>query len=166
MNHPPPLDVSLPHGFTVVSLNRQGEWNMYDGVLWGPADVAEALTSRKVTDLRHITKPLFWVHLSSEVAQNPGTDTFTNEPDVETVMANLGLRDVKKRKDHWGSYPVLSVTGIRADGLPFHIAWIGLNTPDGWTLAVDYRVPAAGNVTDDNTAGIWRSFLEDTQPRR
>lgn len=138
---------------------------MYSGVIWSEPGTAEPFAHGKTADLSRIAKPLFWVHLSSEVGQNPGTDTFSNEAGLKEAMVDFGFHDVDILKYQWGAYPVLSATGTRPNGSPFFVAWVGINTPEGWALIIDYRVPRSEDYSPKDAAAIWRNFLEHTRPR-
>jgi hypothetical protein len=57
-------------------------------------------------------------------------------------------------------------TRERPDGSPVFVAWIGINSPDGWTILVDYRVPRGeGNPTKEEKK-IWEKFLSGTKPHK
>jgi hypothetical protein len=163
MLDPPLVDLALPQGFTIASLSKKGDWNMYDGVIWSDTETAQHFAGLATKNLTGITKPLFWVHLSDNVAQKPGTDTFTNEANLVAATSAMGMRDVHKETSHWGKYPVLSLTGKRPDGMPFYMAWIGLNNANGWAIDVDYRVPQGVPHPTPQESLIWAQFLMDTK---
>jgi hypothetical protein len=165
MLNPPRVLVHLPEDFTCVSTNGRDGWNMYQGVTWSEPGAAEPFTRGNPLDLSQIKKPLFWVHLSSEVGQIPGTDTFTNEAGVKEAAIGAGIRDVEIRKYHWGAYPLLSFTGTRPNGTPVRVVWVGINRPEGWALIIDYRVPHSDVYSPEDAETIWRNFLEQTRPR-
>ena len=79
------------------------------------------------------------------------------------MVKAVGAKNVSTKKLHWGTYPVLEFTGDRPNGSPFFTAWVGINSPDGWALFIDYRVPKGeGHPTKDEQA-IWQHLMEDTK---
>ena len=169
MLHPPAVTVALPTNFVIVSASpatkETKQFDMYDGVIWSTPRTAHQFEFGADHKFSNAQEPIFWVHLSDNVGQKPGTDAFTNEKDLVVTLSGLGLKKVKSAKTKWGAYPVLSMTGERPDGSPAFAAWIGINSPDGWTILVDYRVPkGAGHPTKEETR-IWETFLNNTKPQ-
>jgi hypothetical protein len=137
---------------------------MDDGVIWAPEKTARQFEFGADRKFSNATEPLFYARLSAEVGQQPGTDIFSNERDIVKNYSAAGLKKVKSSKIKWGNYPVLTLTGERPDGSPVFVAWIGINSPDGWTILVDYRVPKGkGHPTNEETK-IWETFLKETKP--
>jgi hypothetical protein len=161
MLNPPRVNLALPADFTCVSYSPKGDWNMHDGVIWSDPATARAFERRRQKDLSRIDKPLIYARLSAEVAHKPGTDTFTNEQ-IDQQMRAIGFRDVNKQKLRWGPYPVLAVTGTRPDGTPFYAAWVGTNTPEGWTIMLDYRVPRGAGHPTAAESDIWNRLMRET----
>ena len=171
MFHPPKVVVALPKNFIVTSASKDAkkskEFNMYDGNIWAPQKTARQFEFLAETSFLKAKEPMFWVHLSEEVAQNPGTDDFTNEPNIVANWTSaFGFKKVKSAKTKWATYPVLSLTGERPDGSPFFVAWIGINSPDGWAIIVDYRVPKGEGHPTKEEREIWETFLKETKPQK
>ncbi len=162
---PPAINPKLPDAFTIVTLDSNGQWNMKQGVLWALPATAKPFEQGQSTAFSETAAPLFLVRISSDIAQLPGTKTFSHEKSVENLFTRTGTKDLKVQKFTWGSHPVLAVTGKRPNGAPIHLAWIGLNSPDGWTLLVDYKTPKGeGHPTSEETK-IWEDFLtQSTAP--
>lgn len=149
----------------VVSYSQEKEFNMYDGVVWGPARTAKKVEFAATTIKQdQIEDAIFYVHLSSEVGQIPGTDTFTNEKDIVEAWTSLGMKHVKITKTKWGDYPVLAATGERPDGSTFYVAWVGINV-ESWALIIDYRYPKKKGHPSDDEKKIWETFLTKTKPK-
>lgn len=159
---------ALPTNFIVVSASPDAreskEFNMYDGNIWAPERTArqfEFATEKKFSNAKD---PLFFVQLSESVGQEPGGDSFTHEKDLEATFGKLGVKGVKVAKRKWGDYPVLSVTGERPDGSPVFAAWVGINSPDGWTIKIEFRVPKGKGHPTREEKQIWERFLTETKP--
>jgi hypothetical protein len=168
MLHPPRVSLALPASFIVTSASPRGkssqpDFNMYEGNIWAPERTARQFEHSAEHKFSNAKDPMFFVHLSSDVAQIPGKDSFTNEKELETTFTGLGMQKVKSKKLKWGDYPVLSLTGERPNGSPVYVAWIGINSPDGWTILVDYRVPKGKNHPTRDERKIWDTFLSETK---
>ena len=170
MLHPPNVTVALPTNFVVVSASPAAkatkQFDMYEGNIWAPEKTARQFEFGAEHKFTNATEPMFFVHLSDSVAQNPGKDTFTIEKDLVKNFASAGVRNVQSKKTKWGDYPVLSLTGERPNGSAVFIAWIGINSPDGWTIFVDYRVPTGKSHPSAEEKKIWEAFLRNTKPAK
>ena len=82
------------------------------------------------------------------------------------MAKETGLQNVSKKKMHWGPYPVLTFSGDRPNGSVFFMAWVGINSPEGWTLLLDYRLPAGKGHPTSAERAIWQHLLEDTTAAR
>jgi hypothetical protein len=167
---PPRVIPALPTNFIVVSVSPDAktskEFDMYEGNVWAPERTARQFEFRAEKKFSNTQDPMFYVRLSSEVGQHPDSDTFTNEKNIESNSANAGLKKVKSAKTKWGDYPVLSLTGERPDGSPVFVAWLGINSRDGWTVLIDYRVPKGKGHPTKEERRIWERFLNDTKPAK
>lgn len=167
MTTPPKVNIALPADFIVVSASPDARttkaFDMYNGNIWAPPVTAKQFEYGASTKLNETQTPLFFVHLSEEVGQQPGTDTFNNERNLDSNYRAAGLKNVKSAKTKWGPYPVLSLTGDRPDGVPFFIAWIGINSPEGWAIVIDYRVPRGKGHPTDEERQIWNRLLSETR---
>ncbi len=170
MLHPPKVTPALPTNFIAVSASpstkETKEFDMTDGVIWSPERTARQFEFGADRKFSNAKDPVFYVVLSDQVGQQPGGDTFTNEKDIVANYFAAGLKEVKSGKAKWGSYPVLSLTGERPDGSPVFVAWIGINSPDGWTVLVDYRVPHGEGHPTKEERKIWERFLSETKPQK
>lgn len=168
MIHPPHVIPALPSNFIIVSAapetKKSREFDMYRGVIWAPERTARQYEFGSETNLQNAKDPMFFVRLSSSVGQYPGTDRFTDEKNLVGQCRSLGLKNLKTAKNKWGAYPVFSVTGNRSDGSTFYMAWIGINSRDGWTIVVDYRVPMGADHPTKEEQQIWENFLTQTKP--
>ncbi|HSH93891.1 MAG TPA: hypothetical protein VK968_07080 [Roseimicrobium sp.] len=168
MLHPPKIKLALPPDFIVVSASPDAkttkEFDMYMGNIWAVEKTARQFeygADRKVSNTKD---PLFYVVLSDQVAQIPGTDSFVNEANIVRALKAVGAKKMKSTKTKWGKYPVMSVTGERPDGSPIFSAWIGINSPDGWAILIDYRVPKGPGHPTKEEVKIWETFLKETKP--
>jgi len=167
MLHPPKVTPVLPTNFIAVSASpstkETKEFDMTDGVIWSAERTARQFEFGADRKFSNAKDPVFYVVLSAEVAQEPGGDAFTNEKNIVANYSAAGLKKVKSGKTKWGSYPVLSLTGERPDGSPVFVAWIGINSPDGWTVLVDYRVPRGEAHPTNEERKTWERFLSQTK---
>lgn len=130
--------------------------------MWCSPATGKKYERAKTATFKDLDAPLFWVRLSSEVGQVSTTDRFTCEADLKKMSKAMSLRDVEITKKKWGPYPLLIWTGKRPDGSSFHSMWIGLNTPDGWTILVDYRMPQKAEGGGAVYEQVWRDFVDGT----
>jgi hypothetical protein len=169
MLHPPKVTPALPANFIVVSASPATKttkaFDMSDGVFWAPERTARHFEFGADKKLSNAEDPLFFVHLSDSVGQMPGTDKFTIEKDLVANLTSSGTKKVKSSKSKWGDYPVLSVAGERPDGSPVFVAWVGINSPDGWAMLIDYRVPPQKGHPTVEEKKIWEKFLNETKPQ-
>ena len=169
--NPPSVALYLPSDFSIYSGSAQHsegnpEFNMYDGVFWADPTTGKEYEHLKKKDLTQLKSPLFWVKLSSSVGQHPGTSNFTNENAIEQTSAMFKLENVKVEKRFWGEYPLLIWTATKPDGSLIHSAWVGLNSPAGWTILIDYRIPINGSKEDNKKyTKIWEDFITKTVPK-
>jgi len=161
---PPRVTLALPKTFTVVSFSPDDEWNMTDGVIWADKETAAPYEKGRKKKMDDLKAPLFYVRLSSSIAQIGKTNQFTHEKEMEQGLAKSGIKNVKLRKLAWGDYPLLELTGTRPDGSVVRIVWVGLNTPGGWTLMIDYRLPIGEGHPSKEELAIWNDFIEKTKP--
>src|SRR5262249_7111544 len=74
---------ALPTNFIVVSASPDAktskEFDMNEGNVWAPERTARQFEFNAEKKFSNTKDPMFYVHLSSEVGQEPGRDTFTNE---------------------------------------------------------------------------------------
>lgn len=161
---------ALPTNFIVVSASPDAktskEFDMYEGNVWAPERTARQFEFSAEKKFSNTKDPMFYVQLSSDVGQEPGSDRFTNEKNIEANYTKAGLRKVQSAKTKWGSYPVLSLTGERPDGSPVFVTWLGINSRDGWTVFIDYRVPKGKEHPTKEERQIWETFLNETKPAK
>jgi len=170
MRNPPKVTLALPTNYIVVSASAETkttkQFNMEDGVVWAPERTARRFEFGADRKFKNLKDPMFFAALSAEVAQQPGGDTFTNEKNIVANYSGAGLKNVKSTKTKWGSYPVLTLTGDRPDGSPIFVAWVGINSPEGWTILVDYRLPSGKGHPSDEEKKIWDNFLNQTKAEK
>ena len=170
MPHPPKVTPALPTNFIVVSASpstkQTKEFDMTDGVIWSPERTARQFEFGADRKFSNAKDPVFYVVLSDQVGQQPGGDAFTNEKNIVANYSAAGLKKVKSAKTKWGDYPVLSLTGERPDGSPVFVAWVGINSPDGWTILIDYRIPRGDGHPSKDEKQIWERFLSETKPQK
>jgi len=170
MHTPPPLAPALPQNFEVFP-NTQPDNNpkanitfdMYSGVLWTDKKTGSEYAFQKKKSYDKITQPIFIVRLSAEVGQLPGTNNFTIEKDIAMIKNyNVGEKLFTEKK-MIGGFPALIVTGKRADGTIGRSLWLGCNSPDGWTIYIDYRTPVKASEEEQKQyAAIWNDFINKT----
>jgi len=170
MLDPPKVSPALPTNFVAASASpgTKGtkDFDMYDGVIWSQERTVRQFEFGADGKFSNAKDPLFYVVLSDQVGQQPGGDTFTNEKNIVANYSAAGLKKVKSAKTKWGDYPVLSLTGERPDDSPVFVAWVGINSPDAWTILIDYRVPRGEGHPTKEERKIWERFLSETKPQK
>jgi hypothetical protein len=159
---------ALPTNFVVVSANPAAkgtkEMDILDGVIWATESTARQFEFGGNGKLNEAKEPLFHVAVTPLVRQVAGTKQFTNEKDLEAKSKASGLKKVKVAKTKWGSYPVLSMTyENHLDGATMFVAWVGANTPEEWTVLINYRVPQGKGHPTKEELKIWERFLSETK---
>ena len=159
---------ALPTNFIVVSASPEAKgtkaMDILEGVLWASERTARQFEFGGNGKLNGAKEPLFHVAITPLVMQKPGTDQFTNEKDLEAKSAAAGLKKAKVTKTKWGDYPVLSMTFENPlDGATMFVAWVGVNSPDGWTVLINYRVPQGKGHPTKEELEIWKRFLSETK---
>ncbi|CAN5755758.1 hypothetical protein BH09VER1_BH09VER1_12690 [soil metagenome] len=168
MSQPLLLTPAVPADFIVVSLwpktKTTTEFNMEEGVMWAPERTAHHFEIGADDNIATAKDPLFYVRLSKTVSQVPGTDKFKGEENMAATLTSSGVKNVKIRKTKWGDFPVLALTGQAKSGLAMFTAFLGINSPDGWVIAINYRIPTAKGHPTDEEKKIWERFLNETKP--
>ncbi len=167
----PKITPALPTSFIIVSANPRAkgtkEMDILDGVIWAPEHTARQFEFGGDGKLNDAKEPLFHVAITPLVMQKPGTDQFTNEKDLEAKLSATGVKKVKTAKTKWGEYPVLNMIFENPrDGATMFVAWVGLNSPDGWTVLVNYRVPQGKGHPTKEELKIWERFLSETKTQK
>ena len=162
---------ALPTNYTVVSANPAAkgtkEMNILDGVIWAPERTARQFEFGGSGKLNEAKEPLFHVAITPLVRQIAGTQQLTNEKDLEAKSKASGLKNVKVGKIKWGSYPVLSMTFENPlDRATMFVAWVGANTPEEWTILINYRVPQGKGSPTKEELRIWDKFLSETKAQK
>jgi len=162
---------ALPADYTVVSANPAAngtkEMNILDGVIWSPERTARQFEFGDNGKLNEAKEPLFHVAITPLVRQKAGTDQFSNEQDLEAKSKASGLKNVKVAKSKWGNYPVLSMTFENPlDGATMFVAWVGANTPEEWTVLINYRVPQGKGHPTKEELKTWERFLSETKAQK
>jgi hypothetical protein len=135
---------------------------MEEGVVWAPERTARRFEFRADDDFKHAKDPMFYVKLSELVGQVAGTDKLTCEEKAVASLTSSGVKNVKSTKTKWGNYPVFVLTGD-AKGTAMFTAFVGLNSPDGWALVVNYRVPTGKGHPTDEEKKIWERFINESK---
>ncbi|MDB6054509.1 MAG: hypothetical protein JWN25_2032 [Verrucomicrobiales bacterium] len=169
MLNPPAIIPALPTNFLAAVASppeMKKDFDINEGIVWVARGSTMDFEYSADRQFAHSRIPLFYILLSKTVLQIVGTDKFNNEVNMEASLTRAGMKQVKTARTKWGSYPVLLLTGERPDGSNINIAWVGLNTPRGETLAIDYQHGhGAGHPTKEERA-IWDTFVKQTKSRK
>jgi hypothetical protein len=167
MTNAPAIVPALPTNFTAVALGPGAKTNhtvdLQQGLLWASKSAAVSLEFSDVRQLATAAEPLFHLALSRNIKRKAGTDTFTDEQDMVHYYTPRGDGECEILKDQWGPYPIFIITSQRPDGSCFYNAWLGLNTPDSQTIAINYRIPRGEGHPNAEERAIWDTFVKDTQ---
>jgi hypothetical protein len=52
------------------------------------------------------------------------------------------------------------------DGAPMFVAWVGANTPEEWTVLINYRVPHGKGHPTEEEVKTWERFLTETKAHK
>jgi hypothetical protein len=149
-----PLKFAVPSEFVVRDADDELKGLEGAGILWGsPETVQRARDTKKLSDL---PGPLFLIRISDSVAQE-GRNKFSVESDLKTALPLEGL---STKKISWAQYPVLHFTGIRKNGTVASGAWLGLNSPDGWTVFFDFRGRSKDKKLLPEDQKLWDAILK------
>jgi hypothetical protein len=162
---------ALPTNYTIVSANPAAkgtkEMDILDGVIWAPERTARQFEFGGNGKLNEAKEPLFHIAVTPLVRQNAGTEQFTNEKDLEAKSKASGLKNVRVAKTKWGDYPVLSMRFENPlDGASMFVAWVGANTPEEWTVLINFRVPQGKGHPTKEELKIWERFLSETKAQK
>lgn len=156
-----PVSIALPKNFVVMPLHDDVP-DLDGGLLWGERDVLQMFKRDPKLDARKLAGPIFVVTISNGVMQS-GRVKFTVEDDLKEQLEAGGVTDVVVTKSKWGEFPVLHFRGVRPDGRVALGAWVGLNSPDGFTMFFDFRSRSAGGKVPESDEKIWKTFLTNTK---
>jgi hypothetical protein len=167
MTNSPAIIPALPTNFVAVAVGSAAKTNkvldLKQGLVWASEQTAHSLEFSDARPFASAREALFHLALSQNIKQKPGTDTFTDEQEMPGFFTRAGMVNVKSSKTKWGPYPVFMITSERPDGSVFYNAWLGLNSPDRLTIAINYRIPhSEGHPTKEERA-IWETFVKGTQ---
>lgn len=163
LRHPLPVKPVLPANFIAVPLSPDGKFDMAKGVLWAPQKTALHFEYGADKQIGNAKEPLFYLRLSETVTQSPGTDKISAEKNGVAALTASGVKNVRSRRLRWGDYPVFVLTGEPTQGPLMYTAFVGLNSPEGWVLAITYRVPNSKGHPTDEERRIWEAFLDQTK---
>jgi hypothetical protein len=156
-----PVSVALPKNFVVMPIHDDVP-DLDGGLLWGEQSVLEKFKGDPKLDARKLTGPVFVVTISDGVIQT-GRDTFNVEGSIKQQLNGVGVKDVAIKKTKWGEFPVLHFRGVRSDGRVSHGAWVGFNSPDGFTMFFDFRSPSSDGKMPEEDEKVWETFLTKTK---
>jgi len=156
-----PVSFVLPKDFVVMPLHDDVP-DLDGGLLWGEKAVLEKFKRDPKLDARKLAGPIFVVTISNGVMQS-GRDKFTVEDILKEQLEAGGVKDVVVKKTKWGEFPVLHFRGVRSDGRVATGAWVGLNSPDGFTMFFDFRSRSADGKIAKQDERIWETFLTSTK---
>jgi hypothetical protein len=156
-----PVSIALPKDFVVLPLHDDVP-DLDGGLLWGERSVLEKFKADPKLDARKLAGPVFVVTISSGVMQS-GRDKFTVEDVLKEQLKAGGVKDVVVKKTKWGEFPVLHFRGVRTDGRVATGAWVGFNSPDGFTMFFDFRSRSADGKIPKEDEKIWDTFLMKTK---
>lgn len=153
-----PLAVTpaLPADF--IALGANGQPDLCEWVYWGPKEILEAYFK----DEKTLSQPIIRVILSANVIQT-GPNHFTGQgEEFKAKVSSLGAKNFSEKHLKWGTYPIYA-TKIDFPEKQTHSAWIGLNSPEGWTLFAELVYPEKNQPAEQSLA-FWNHFLNNTKP--
>ncbi len=144
----PAVEPALPPNYTMRIFDEM------DCILWGTKDdlsVFEDPESNIKSEVIALT------HSWSVIQTSP--TSLSIEKMLNQVVQQSGMRYVKTEKYMWGKYPVFAIDGIGPGGMEVHIAWVGLNSPQGMTMQMCLFLPKSKN----GACPVWKTLLRKTK---
>jgi len=154
----PGLDVDisvkpyLPKEFAVGSRNRQADVN--EGIIWGRPEAIQ----RYIRNELPMPSPIITVIFTKNVRQD-GPMSFNGDKGMKRELKVIGGKKLTIKKLRWGDYPILYVRGISLSGTRYHVAFLGLNQPNGETLMLNFLSPSDNNKPTEEEAALWVDLL-------
>lgn len=161
LDAPLAVDPYIPKNF--VAMSKNGALDAHDWIYWGPKDVLEAYFN----DPQSLKQSVLRVRLSETVKQ-VSAEKFSSENDeLCTLLAPMGLKRLYDVRMKWGKYPVYVITA-EFQKKWLYAGWVGLCDPQGTTLMFELVYPVAAadaalKPTNEQFK-LWDEFLDKTKP--
>jgi hypothetical protein len=114
-------------------------------------------------DHSSLREPIIGVQISMNLQQKAGAKGFAGEKELLKEMKSHGYKVVKSRKLNWSQYPVWVVQLQTPKNKALHLAWVGLNAPQGSVLMFQLIYPEVWDQKQVQTIDLWENFLTKTE---
>lgn len=151
------VEPAIPENFIAMAPN--GIPDPYDWIYWGQKEALEAY----FRDPSSLKESILSVTLSGNVKQSGPHDFGPHAKQALEMMKAMDPKGFASTETTWGAYPVLAVK-TQIAGHTMMMAWVGLNSPDGWTLLFNLVYPDQKEHPDQQGIALWQHFLMNTKP--
>jgi hypothetical protein len=168
---PPLVNFAIPTNFHSYGLTAEAEPQLSYGLLWTTEAVAKEYwksAADRSSTIPQLSNGAFMAVFSLDVAQT-GEKTFSDkegdvtDKKIESALKKIGIEKTKIRRVMWGTYPVISITGVgKATRQPFAMAWVGMNSST-FVLRISY-VFSEDSSKHERDMLVWKQFIDKTAP--
>jgi hypothetical protein len=151
------IEPAIPANFTAMS--PTGALDPAGWIYWGP----EASLKTYFQNPKLLKEPLLSVSLSGNVKQTSPDGFGPEAKQALDMMKAIDPKGFTSFKTNWGPYPVQAVK-VQMEGHTLMMAWVGLNSPEGWTLLFNFVYPDQKGRPDKKDMVLWENFLKNTKP--
>lgn len=128
-------------------------------LFWGNMGVVQGF----LQNASNLREPIVGVKLSNNMQHKAGTKELTGEKELLKEMKSHGYKVVKSRKLFWSIYPVWVVQLQTPNNRALHLAWVGLNAPQGSVLMFQLIYPESWDQKMAQNIDLWENFLTKTE---
>ena len=162
-NFPVAVEPAIPKDF--IAMSQSGTIDLSDWVYWGPKEVLEEYFK----DPDSLSQAIIRLKLSTNTIQT-GPESFDGKT-MQECKSHFEKEFKGERafeRYQWGIYPVFALSTIQEflkKRVCIHMAFVGLNAPEGRTLMVDFNFPGQrqqGSPSKEDLR-IWETFLQNTE---
>lgn len=147
------VEPALPPSF--VARSKSGELDGYDWIYWGNEEALKAYFDDPAT----LKEPLIRVSLATT---SQDEITKPDEKAFRESFNQMGFTEFTGKKFIWGCFPGYA-TAASCNDLAMHIAWVGLNTTEGWTMKFQLVYAEGKNKPSEADLALWDQFLHQTK---
>lgn len=148
---------AVPGDFEAVSPGGPPE--ITNTLFWGNVGVVCGFLENHST----LREPIIGVQLSQNMQHKAGTKALTGEKELLKEMKSHGYKVIKSRKLLWSIYPVWVVQLQTPKNKTLHLAWVGLNAPQGSVLMFQLIYPESWDQKKAQSIDLWENFLTKTE---
>lgn len=150
----PAVELALPSNFIGVRSNDPSDERVY----WGPTN---ALSTYFLSRTVRKNNPIISAKISNNTKQSELTEENV-QAFIQKVIPQMDLKHKAVQFLKWGDHPVVAMENQHR-GETIMYAWVGLNSPNGETLLINYLFPNGRKHPTKEEREIWNKFLNETK---